>query len=1183
MSQDDNQAPEEESPESQDNDSDNLDSKEDPRNRFRRLTGINEDDQIEEEEFSAWLARGPDDSSDVSEEEPDHTAGWHGRGQGEPPPQTDPPDQSLIDELQSSSFSQGHEDTGVMASEPSTVEDTKPNEVTQKGESDTVPPFLEETSPSEDSETIHPDKASPESQSPPPPLPLGQTPNAPPPSIDKEGMPLPRRVPEQDIEATKVALAAFMDSELRATQDDDLAPEPLNLPLTSEGGKGSSWSNWGCMLRLAIWGLFSSILVVLGVLTFMLIQYYSIASTLPDVDDLKTRASTFETTRILDRNGNLLYEILDPTAGRRTYVPLDQISPFLVAATISTEDKNYYSNPGFSVMAIIRAFWQNLNSGETVSGASTITQQLARTLVISPEEASQRTYLRKIKEAILAMEITRRYSKDEILELYLNEIYFGNLAYGVQAAAETYFDTSAEKLTLAQSSFLAGLPQAPSVYDVYTNREIAFNRQQDVLRLMYETSTSQNCIFVSNSQQPICIDLDTAAGAAYALIEYKFNTPDIEIVHPHWVNYIRTLLEEQYDSQTIYRSGFTVETTLDPGLQQVALASVQKHVFSLVGRNVQSGALVAIDPNSGEILVMVGSAEYFNEDIDGQINMAVVPRQPGSSIKPLNYVAAFEKGWTPSTLLWDVETEFPPSGNPNDPREPYIPVNYDERHHGPVTVRSALANSYNIPAVRTLNYVGVYDDPDTPEEDGLVAMAHRLGITTLNEDFYGLSLTLGGGEVTLLDLTSAYTVFATGGRRIPPVAITRITDFAGNVVFEYEQPQAEQVIRAEHAFLINSIISDNQARTPAFGPNSVLNLPFTAAAKTGTTNDFRDNWTLGYTPDITVGVWVGNPDYTAMENTSGLTGAAPIWAEFMQIAIQQLTGNNPTSFVKPAGVIDKVICSVSGTLPSQWCPSQRSEFFFSDQQPLPASEDLWRRLLADTWTGLQASTDCSEFTEERFGLNVRDPWAKEWIQNTDQGKSWAEDNGFSSPIYFVPERSCNNNDSQPTLEFVGLSDGFKVTQSPLEISARGWVERDFKRIRLEFGRGESPNNWTLLETLNDQFLDPQNIYSWDLTDLNTGRYTLRLYMENTRGDEYYAEVQIRINIEVPTPTPTPTQTATPTGTATPTTTAAPSETVTSSPTITNSPLPTNTATATATASDTSTPTPTPTETPAATP
>ncbi|MBN2503334.1 MAG: transglycosylase domain-containing protein, partial [Anaerolineales bacterium] len=666
----------------------------------------------------------------------------------------------------------------------------------------------------------------------PPPPPLGQTPLGRLPAVDRDGMPLPRRVTETDLDATHVSPAAYIPPPPPNTPPD----QPTNaFPQTPSKPAKKKRRNYGCFIRMLILSFFAGLIIVLGFVSYGMYMYFDVRRGLPDVEELYNRTSQFETTRILDRNGNLLYEILDPNAGRRTYVPLDKISPYVVAATVATEDELYYSHPGFSPIAIVRAFYQNTTSGETVSGASTITQQVARTLLFDQEEANRITYRRKVREALLAQELTRRYTKDEILEIYLNENNYGNLAYGIEAAAQTYFGISADKLDLAQASFLVGIPQAPAVYDPYTNREATFLRQQDVLRLMIEASEAQNCIYVSNNEEKICVDLDAASPAVYELENYEFQPPDVEIVFPHWVNYIRSQLEEMYDPQTIYRSGFTVYTTLDPGLQQVAQAVVQKQVANMVNNNAQSGALVAIQPSTGEILAMVGSVDFYNEDISGQVNMATSPRQPGSSIKPVTYTAAFEKGWTPATLIWDVESEFPASEDPFDPNGPYVPVNYDERYHGPVRAREALANSYNIPAVKALEYVGIYDNPDTVQRDGLIEMAERLGITTLDKDYYGYSLTLGGGEVTLLDLTGAYSVFANGGRRIPPVGITKIVDHNNQVVYEYAPPEGDQVIRAEHAYLISSILSDNAARTPAFGANSVLNLPFTAAAKTGTT------------------------------------------------------------------------------------------------------------------------------------------------------------------------------------------------------------------------------------------------------------------------------------------------------------------------------------------------------------
>ncbi|MEA3349587.1 MAG: transglycosylase domain-containing protein, partial [Chloroflexota bacterium] len=676
----------------------------------------------------------------------------------------------------------------------------------------------------------------------PPPPRMGTTPQNSPPALDTTGMPLPRRVDEIDRYGTQVTRAAVEDENDTKTESSSNSGS-ASPPVTSKKrrGSGDRLGQWlGCLLRMSILGLFVFVMLGLVAGTAGLVFYRRIANDLPDPSDLRARISEFETTRIFDRNGNLLYEILDPNAGRRTYVSLDEISPYLVAATIATEDKDFYSHPGFDSMAIVRAFWQNISSRETVSGASTITQQLTRTLFMSPQERAQRTYKRKLREAILAAEITRRYTKDEILEIYLNENYYGNMAYGVEAAARTYFGTSAGTLNLAQASFLAGLPQLPSVYDVYTNREVTLNRHQDVLLLLYQTSQEQGCIFVSNNPQPICIEAGEAAEAANELVDYVFDPPDVEMRYPHWVNYVRSLLEAQYDPQTIYRSGFNVYTTLDPDLQDTAQKIVAEQISALAGKHVTNGALVAIRPSTGEILAMVGSADFENESIDGQINMSVSPRQPGSSIKPVTYVAAFEKGWTPATLIWDVRSEFPPSGDPNDTRPPYVPVNYDERYHGPMTVRTALSNSINVAAVKTLDFVGIYDNPDTAAEDGLIAMSRRLGITTFTRNDYGLSLTLGGGDVTLLELSAAYTVFANGGRKIPAIAITRIEDHLGEIVFQYEIPAGKQVLRPEHAFLISSILSDNEARAPMFGYNSMLNLPFQVAAKTGTTNDFRD-------------------------------------------------------------------------------------------------------------------------------------------------------------------------------------------------------------------------------------------------------------------------------------------------------------------------------------------------------
>jgi penicillin-binding protein 1C len=1103
--------------------------KEDPRDRFRRLL-----EEAERVEKDVTIPMGIDtDPVEIPTEETEVE---------KPKPASNPDDEKPTQVI--SSIPMDERATEML---PTPIDpDTRPDDLA------TAPQVLSET--------------------PPPPM-LGTTPISSRPAVDERGMPLPRRVDEIDLDATRVTPAAYQP---RSPQRYAPPQQPTHPPAQYQPRRQQpaapprspiDFSRWSsCFIRMSILGLF--IFAVIGLISgsYMLIKYYSIVSAedWPDVGELYARTSQFETTRILDRRGNVLYEINDPSTGRRNYVALDEISPFLVAATLATEDKEFYNHPGFDPLAIVRAFWQNLRSGETVSGASTITQQLGKALFISSEERAQGTYARKIKEALLAVELTRLFSKDEILELYLNEIYYGNLAYGIEAAAQTYFGTAAKNLTLSQASFLAGLPQLPAVYDVYTNRDATLARQQDVLLLMFQTSQEQGCIYVSNNVSPICIEAGKAAEAAQAMENYEFSPPDFKIKYPHWVNFVRTQLEAQFDPQTIYRSGFTVHTSLEPALQDFAQDVVFDQVSTLSDRHVTNGALVAIRPATGEILAMVGSADFYNETNDGQINMSISPRQPGSSIKPLTYLAAFERGWTPSTLIWDVRSEFPPSGDPNDPRDPYVPVNYDERFHGPVTLRSALANSYNIPAVKALQYVGIYDDPTTPDEDGLVAFAQRLGITTLTRSDYGLSLTLGGGDVTLLEMTGAYAVFANGGRQILPVAITRIEDSQGEVVFQYEIPAGEQVIRAEHAFLISSILSDNQARTPSFGPNSYLHLPFQVAAKTGTTNDFRDNWTVGYTPDVVVGTWVGNADYTPMQGTSGLTGAAPIWATFINTAVSHITGGNPTPFIKPAGVVERVVCTVSGTEPSQWCPNQRNEYFVADQLPLSKGSDLWQKINIDTWTGKLASAACPDFTDQKIALNVTDPWAIKWVKDTGQGKSWAEQVGFKDPIFFSPTKTCKESDSRPLLELNSPDQGAVIQTNLLKIFGTAGATSDFDKFELAYGVGEDPSEWDELVSSRDPINNPDELYEWDISEFPAGKVKLRLYVESTR--DRYAETFITIDLQVPTATPTETPTLTPT--PSPTTTASPTLT----PSVTLTPTPTNTASATAIPTDTPIPT-----------
>ena len=934
------------------------------------------------------------------------------------------------------------------------------------------------------------------------------------PALDKDNMPLPRHVDEIDVEGTRVTRAAYEPTarQVPVEPPQHISSQFENIVFQIKTRLGNWRGSTGCILRGLIIMVFAMVIVGLCVGSYFVYQYYSIASELPDVGGLSDRASQFQTTRILDRNGQLLYEILDPSAGRRTNIPIENISPNLIAATIATEDKEFYSHPGFDLSAIVRALWENYRTGGQGGGASTITQQLARALLLSPEERAQRTYSRKVREIVLAAEITRRYTKDEILELYLNEIYYGNLAYGVEAAVETYFGKSAKDLTMGEASFLAGLPQSPAVYDIYANAEVTLLRQQQVLVLMFQLSSQQGCIDVSNSPTPVCVDPLIATQAADEMKVYSFRPISFDAKYPHWVNFVRSQLESQYDAQTIYRSGFVVYTTLDPLLQDTAQQLVTDQVAAMINSNAHNGALVAIRPSTGEILAMVGSPDFNNDAISGQINMADSPtRQPGSSMKPFTYAAAFEKGWTPSTWIWDVPTQFPDGAN-----LPYEPRNYDGKFHGGMTVRTALSNSFNIPAVKALEFVGIYDDPNTPEKEGMIAMAERLGITSLTRNDYGLSLTLGGGDVSLIDMTSAYSVFANGGQRMPPVSILKITDFAGKIIYEYTPQATEPVIRPEHAYLISSILSDNNARSLMFGPNSPLNLSFPVAAKTGTTNDIRDNWTLGYTPDLVTGVWIGNADYTPMTNTSGLSGAAPIWSQFMEFAVPYLTNGAPTAFTRPAGIVDKVVCSLSGTEPSNSCGNQYTEIFAFDQPPLPPGQDLVRRVKIDLWTGYQASDVCKGPSEEELVLNVKDKWAREWF-DTDVGRDWLENHDLPRKPYYAPDRECQAGDPQPIIE-IDLTDGQVITTLNLEIKGSAAADVGFKKWVLEYGLGADPGSWSVLSESNSPVKNG-TLFSWNLSPIPNGLVTVRLTLI---GDKTEVEKRVTINLSLaPTPTLSP--------------------------------------------------------------
>ena len=602
----------------------------------------------------------------------------------------------------------------------------------------------------------------------------------------------------------------------------------------------------------------------------------------------------FQTTKIYDRHGQLIAELMGE--GRRTWVALDKISSHLLDATVATEDASFYVNSGIDPYRIVRAVLRNAQSGQITSGASTITMQLARNLFLGVDQRYDQDFDRKLLEAGLAQELTQLYSKAELLEMYLNLLNYGNLAYGPEAAAQTYFGKAAVDLTLAEASFLAGIPQQPANLDPYRNLEATKRRQRIVLDLMVRHGYLTTSVADAAFAEPLQIQ------------DQRTLAPNLA---PHFVQYVIESLDERWGDGYTQRAGLHIQTTLDLAMQQMAQQLVARKVAEFRDAFAMSNAaLVAMRPNSGEVLVMVGSADFTDVSIAGQVNVARSLRQPGSAIKPVLYAAALDDNLiSPATVLWDTPVTYTVSTG-----EIYAPHNYDQTFHGPVTARSALANSYNVPTVKLLAALGV---------ERMLTAAHALGITSLQQtpEWYGLSLTLGGGEVSLLDLTTAFHTFASEGNYWPATPIHGLTDSQQRPLFLEEPTQPVRVLRPETAFLISDILSDNGARAPAFGEQSPLRLSRPAAVKTGTTTNWRDNWTIGYTRYLVAGVWTGNSDGRPMRATSGVTGAAPIWHDFMERVLSDpallatleaptatLVAESAWQFVTPPGVAQRSEC-----------------------------------------------------------------------------------------------------------------------------------------------------------------------------------------------------------------------------------------------------------------------------------
>lgn len=692
-------------------------------------------------------------------------------------------------------------------------------------------------------------------------------------------------------------------------------------------------------------------------------------------------------TQFLDRDGKLLYDVFADQ--QRTPVKLDQITEYMRQATIATEDKDFYNHPGFDPLTPLRVTYNAVFRRQRLAGGSTLTQQLVKNVLLTNE----RRLDRKLKELILAIQIERQFTKDQILEMYLNEIPYGGPAMGVQAASQLYFSKDASQLSLVEAAILAGLPQRPSAYSPYIGKKdendqpLWKGRAVGVLRRMREDGY-------------ITPELETTAVNELDSVVFQRQRADIKA--PHFVFYANEQLAEMFGDTSVEGAGFKVTTTLDLDLQDEAETIVTEEIEKVESLNITNGALVVMDPENGQILSMVGSKDYFDEDIDGNFNVAVNGlRQPGSSIKPVTYLLALRKGLTPASMLIDVPTTFAPDDKPST--DPYEPKNYDGRYRGPVSLRNSLGSSLNVPAVKLLARYGVQN---------MLSLAYDMGFPTLeptNENMrrFGLSVTLGGGEVHLIDTVTAYSSFANGGKKVEPIAILKVEDRDGNVIYENKPVQGKTVMSAGEAFLINHILSDNSARLLAFGANSLLNTGKPIAVKTGTTNDQKDNWTIGWSQTTMVGVWVGNSDNSAMKQVaSGITGASPIWRRVMFEAIAQ--GRGTPDWEVPSEVEEVEVDAISGYPAHDNFPSKKEYVVKGTLPSLP--DPIHSKLKLCRGQNRLASEiriAKNDYDEKEFiALREEDPVSQDGKNRWQDGiNAWVSD---KEDIYKPPTEYCDN-------------------------------------------------------------------------------------------------------------------------------------------------------------------------------
>lgn len=832
---------------------------------------------------------------------------------------------------------------------------------------------------------------------------------------------------------------------------------------------------------------FAIFCVLLGTLV-VLASFAFYSRELPDPDILLERSDELS-SKLYDRNGKPLFEVYGEK--NRTLIKVEDVSQDLVHATLAVEDANFYNHRGFYFLGMVRAV-KNTLTGQGLQGGSTLTQQVVKNSVLTQD----RTITRKLKEFILALQLENKYSKEQILQMYFNETPYGGQNYGIFTAARAYFNKTPNDLTLAEAAYIAGLPQRPSYYSHFgANPQAGLERKDYVLFLMKD----KGWIGPDGNRQYLSQDAYDTAMAQ----ELEFERPQAYFNAPHFVFYAKDYLSELFGSDVIEQGGLQVTTTLDLDMQNTAQEIVLEELEKVTYLNIGNGSLVAIKPGTGEILAMVGSKDYFGDPypegcvsgvtgeegclFDPNVNVTTSARQPGSSIKPITYATMLSQGYTAAFPFMDVETKFQGA----TPDKPYIPNNFDGKFRGPMSMRRALANSLNIPAVKALKIVGV---------DNMIDQAEKLGISTLTErERYGLALTLGGGETKLLEMTNAFATFGNKGMYVAPTPILKVEDAAGNVLYEHK-PIAKRAVSEEVSFIVADMLSDDGARSTIFGTGGALNIPG-VAVKTGTTDDARDNYAIGFTPDIAVGTWVGNSNNEPMNSiASGGIGATQTWRRAMIDFLSTI--ENPQKFEPPENVQKIEVDALTGMLPYEDFPS-RPEWFVKGTEPT-APSNWYQRLEICKEDGLLANNSCKDAnkTEVKSFISIQAE-LPEWQVYVDK---WVGENYSGDEVYFPPRTTSGlefddgkvKKNTAPKVSIANFKDG---DVAPLEFRLQVEVStpNDIEEVRI-YMDGES---------VTTDKSEPYG-FNFTLSPNQAGEHMFSAVAEDDDGREGKTEIKLKI-------------------------------------------------------------------------